>query len=138
VSARRVDAFFYGLFMDADLLRGSGVAPTNARRARVDGYALRVGQRAILVPTAAGRHAYGMLMSLTHAELDRLYGAPGLAQYRPEALLVQPLDGPSTPARCYKLTVAPAPHDRNPDYTARLRRALQKLEFPPEYIAAVA
>jgi hypothetical protein len=137
VSARRVDAFFYGLFMDADLLRESGVAPTNPRRARVDGYALRIGQRATLVPSAGAR-AYGMLMSLTHAELDRLYGGPGLEQYRPEAVLAQPLDGLATQALCYNLIAAPAPHERNPEYAARLQRALQKLDFPPEYVAAVA
>ena len=137
MSARRVDAFFYGLFMDADLLGESGVAPTNPRRARVDGYALRIGQRATLGPSAGAR-AYGMLMSLTHAELDRLYGGPGLEQYRPEAVLAQPLDELATPALCYNLIAAPAPHERNPEYAARLRRALQKLDFPPEYVAAVA
>jgi hypothetical protein len=137
VSARRVDAFFYGLFMDTDLLRESGAAPANPRRACVDGYALRIGQRATLVPSAGAR-AYGMLMSLTHAELDRLYGALGLEQYRPEAVLAQSLDGLATPALCYNLIAAPAPDERNPDYAARLRRALQKLDFPPEYVAAVA
>ena len=136
MSARRVDAFFYGLFMDIELLRESGVLPANPRRARVEGYALRIGQRATLVPSA-GAHAYGMLMSLTHAELDRLYGAPGLEQYRPEAVLALPLAGRSAPALCYNLTAAPAPHERNPDYATRLRRALQTLDFPPEYIAAV-
>ena len=87
---------------------------------------------------AAGARPYGMLVSLTHAELDRLYGGPGLEQYRPEAVLAQPLDGLATPALCYNLIAAPAPHERNPEYAARLRRALQKLDFPPEYIAAVA
>ena len=137
MSARRVDAFFYGLFMDADLLRESGVAPMSPRRAHVDGYALRIGQRATLVPSAGAR-AYGMLISLTHAELDRLYGGPGLEQYRPEAVLVHPFDGPPTPALCYNLPAAPPPHEGNPDYAARLRRALQRLGFPPEYVAAVA
>ena len=136
MSARRVDAFFYGLFMDLDLLRESGVAPTNPRRARVDGYGLRIGQRATLVP-AAGARAYGMLMSLTHAELDRLYAAPGLEQYRPEAVLAQSLDGAPTPALCYNLRGASAPRAE-----PRLRRApparAAEARFPPEYIASVA
>ena len=37
MSARRVDAFFYGLFMDIELLRESGVLPANPRRARAVG-----------------------------------------------------------------------------------------------------
>ena len=49
---------------------------------RVDGF----GQRATLLPSAGAR-AYGMLYAVTHAELDRLYTAPGLEHYRPEALM---------------------------------------------------
>ena len=47
---RRIDAFFYGLFLDIETLRESGAAPVNPRRAYVDGVALRIGRRATLVP----------------------------------------------------------------------------------------
>ena len=40
MSDRRIDGFFYGLFMDGDILRDSQVAAVNPRRAYVDGYAL--------------------------------------------------------------------------------------------------
>jgi hypothetical protein len=134
---RRVEAFFYGLFMDVDVLRGSRVVPSNPRRGYVDDFALRIGQRATLLPSAGAR-AYGMLMTLTHQELERLYTAPGLEQYRPEAVLVQPLAGTPVPALCYNLREAPAPHERNPDYAMRLQRVLRKLSFPPEYLAGVS
>src|SRR5262245_10099895 len=137
MSERRIDAFFYGLFMDPEILREAGAAPLDPRRAYVDGFALRIGQRATLVPSGGGR-AYGMLFAVTHAELDRLYGAPGLEQYRPEALLARPLEGSPTPALCYNLREAPRPEERNPEYAARLQRALGKLGFPPEYVASVA
>jgi hypothetical protein len=137
MSDRRVDAFFYGLFMDAEILRESGVAPVEPRRARLDGFALRIGQRATLVPSAGAR-AYGMLFALTHAELDRLYGAPGLEQYRPEAVVAQPLEGTPTPALCYNLREAPPPHEGNAEYAARLQRVLGKLGFPPDYVASVS
>ena len=81
--------------------------------------------------------AYGMLYAVTHAELDRLYTAPGLEHYRPEAVIAHPLGGTPTPALCYNLREAPRPQERNPDYAERLRRALTKLEFPPDYIASV-
>ena len=45
---RRADVFFYGLFMDEELLRGKGLNPKNAEPASVDGLALRIGQRAAL------------------------------------------------------------------------------------------
>jgi hypothetical protein len=137
MAERRIDGFFYGLYMDADLLRESKVEPVNPRRAYVDGFALRIGQRATLLPSAGAR-AYGMLMALTHAELERLYTAPGLEQYRPEAVLAQSLDGAPVPALCYNLREAPAPHERNPEYAARLQRVLAKLGFPPDYIASVS
>jgi Gamma-glutamyl cyclotransferase, AIG2-like len=137
VSDRRIDGFFYGLYMDLEVLREAGVAPSNPRRAYVDNFALRIGQRATLLPSA-GTRVYGMLYAFAHAELERLYAAPGLEHYRPEAVLALPLGGTPTPALCYNLRVAPRPHERNPDYAERLRRALTKLDFPPEYIASVA
>ena len=137
MSDRRVDGFFYGLYMDLDVLREAGVTPQNPRRAYVDDFALRIGQRATLLPSAGAR-AYGMLYALTHAELERLYTAPGLEQYRPEAVLAQPLDGAPVPALCYNLREAPRSEERNPASVERLRRALTRLEFPPDYIASVA
>jgi len=137
VSDRRIDGFFYGLYMDLEVLREAGVAPSNPRRAYIDNFALRIGQRATLLPSS-GTRAYGMLYALTHAELERLYTAPGLEHYRPEAVLALPLGGTPTPALCYNLRIAPRPQERNPDYVERLRRALTKLDFPPEYIASVA
>jgi len=124
VSNRRVDAFFYCLFMDRETLREAGVEPSNPRRAYVDEFALRIGQRATLVPSAGAR-AYGMLFALTHSELDRLHAAPGLEQYRPEAVLAQLLEGTPTPALCYNLREAPQPHERNPEYAARLQACPQ-------------
>ena len=123
--------------MDIDILREADVAPVNPRRAYVDGFALRIGQRATLLPSAGSR-AYGMVFAVTHSELERLYAAPGLEQYRPEAVLVQPLDGAPAAALCYNLREGPLPHERNPEYAARLQRALSKLDFPQEYVASVS
>jgi hypothetical protein len=137
MSMRRIDAFFYGLFMDIDILREADVAPVNPRRAYVDNFALLIGQRATLMPSAGAR-AYGMLFALTHAELERLYAAPGLEQYRPEAVLAQPLEGAPTPALCYTLPEAPTPQEWNPAYAARLQRALSRLDFPQAYVRGVS
>lgn len=136
MSERRIDAFFYGLFMDREILRERGVEASNPRRAYVEGFALRIGTRATLVPAAAGR-VYGMVFALTHAELDRLYGAPGLEHYDPEAVLTQPLVGTPTPALCYNLREAPQPHERNPEYASRLQRVLSALDFPADYVASL-
>jgi hypothetical protein len=38
---RRVEAFFYGRFMDEELLRGKGLEPEGGEIAAIDGFALR-------------------------------------------------------------------------------------------------
>jgi hypothetical protein len=134
--ARKIDGFFYGLFMDVDVLREAGVNPTNPRRAHVDDLALRIGKRATLIPSPGSR-AYGMLIALTHAELDRLYSAPGLEVYRPEAVVAELLEGGTEPALCYNLVKAPEPYERNPEYAKRLRGVLAKCGFPDEYVQSV-
>src|SRR5262245_28763913 len=136
MSARRIDGFFYGLFMDAEVLRQAGAKASNLRRAYVADFALRIGQRATLVPSAGAR-AYGMLIALTHAELERLYSAPGLESYRPEAVVAQLLEGGAVPALCYNLVQAPEPHERNQEYAKRLQSVLAKLGFPVEYVESV-
>jgi hypothetical protein len=137
MSNRRVDGFFYGLFMDVDILKESLVTPVKPRRAYVDGYGLRIGRRATLVPSERAR-SYGMVFALTHNELDRLYSSPGLLDYRPEAVLVSTLDGGNLPALCYNLLELPGPDEANADYAARLRETLARLEFPSEYITSIS
>lgn len=134
--ARRVDGFFYGLFMDAGVLRQSRVEPADPRRAYVDGFALRIGRRATLVPEDGAR-AYGMVFALTHDEFARLYEMPGLEDYRPEAVTARTLDGDSLPALCFNLRVAPEPDEANADYAVRLRAVLAELGFPREYVESV-
>jgi hypothetical protein len=134
---RRVDAFFYGLFMDVEVLRHAGVAPTHGRRAFVDDFALRIGERATLVPSVGAR-SYGMLVALTHAELERLYLAPGLDEYRPEAVLAHCLDGGTAAALCYNLPAQPGADESNPSYAGKLRKVLADLGFPAEYVESVA
>lgn len=129
MTERRIDVFFYGLFMDVELLRNQGVVPMNARRAFVDGFALHVGQRAALIPKSGAR-AYGMLIALTHHEITQLYAAPGLNQYLPEAVLAQTMEGLAVPALCYNVEEPSAASERNPEYAAKLKAVLRGLGFP--------
>jgi hypothetical protein len=134
---RRVDGFFYGLFMDAGVLHDAGTQPSNFRRAHVDDYALRIGNRATLVRSPGGR-VYGMVVSLTHADLDRLYGAPGLEDYEPEAVLAHVSEEEYVPALCYNLVKPPGAGERNEAYAARLRDVLESLGFPMDYVRSVS
>jgi hypothetical protein len=136
MTGRLIEVFFYGLYMDMELLRGQAVAPMHPRRAFVEGFTLRIGQRATLVPTAGAR-AYGMLMALSHQEVAQLYAAPGLQHYLPEAVLAHTLEGHDVPALCYNLAEPPSASERNPEYTAQLKALLQALGFPAAYVVSV-
>lgn len=135
-----IDAFFYGLYMDEGVLASAGVMPrpgsSQGRKARLDGYVLRIGQRATLV-TVPGATAWGMVFALTPADLAKLYGGPGLEIYRPEQVEVALENRAIIPARVYNLPQAPAPDERNPDYVAKLKAVLTKLGFPADYIASI-
>lgn len=136
MTTRRIDGFFYGLFMDADILRQGGILPENPRRAFVDDFELRIGQRSTLVHQAGAR-SYGMLFALTHEELDWLYASRGLTEYRPEAVVAQTFEGEKVPALCYNLMEVSYGVEPNAKYAARLRAVLNKLGFPTTYIDSI-
>jgi hypothetical protein len=128
----RVKVFFYGLFMDPDVLAGRGIVAPVPRRARAEGWGLRIGRRATLVP-AQGEEAHGVVYELAPAELDRLYGQPGLEAYRPETIAVRDLEGARVAATCYNLATAPGPDEANVAYARELREVLIRLGFPRDY-----
>jgi hypothetical protein len=136
MSRRRADVFFYGLFMDQELLRSKGLRPENAELASVHGLALRIGQRAALVPTPGSR-VYGLVMSLTVAELEKLYSEPSVQAYKPEPVLAQVASGGTIAALCYNLPQPPAATESNPEYAARLRTLAEKVGLPAEYLGSI-
>jgi hypothetical protein len=125
---RTISVFFYGLYMDPDVLKGKNVEPRDGRPAVAEGYSLRIGQKATLL-RMRGAAASGMVYSITHAELDRLYWGAGLTEYRAEPLLVRTLDGEFIPAVCCNLLQAPAEHEENPEYAQSLREAMIRADL---------
>ena len=133
---RQIAVFFYGLFMDVDLLRAKGVQPTSVRPACVPGFALRIGQRATLVRNAEST-AHGIIMDLSHGEIEKLYSDASVSAYRPEAVLAQLADGSYLPALCFNLVVPPAPEAANSEYAVRLRELARRLKLPPGYVESI-
>ena len=131
---RGVLVFFYGLFMDTEVLRRHGFQPLNACKATLDGYRLVIGARATLVPDDHGV-VHGIATELTQEELQRLYAAPGLEAYRPDAVLLR-VGGAALPALCYNLMSPPAVGS-NPDYSEKLRALCTELGMPASYIATI-
>ncbi|HXV62271.1 MAG TPA: gamma-glutamylcyclotransferase family protein [Vicinamibacteria bacterium] len=133
---RRADVFFYGLFMDEDLLRSKGVRAEGGELAMVEGFTLRIGQRATLVPTPGGR-VHGLVFTLSLSELNRLYSEPSVQAYRPTAVLARLASGGLIAALCYNLSQPQSARERNPEYAAKLRALAQKIGLPDEYVASL-
>jgi hypothetical protein len=133
--ARRVSVFFYGLFMDPELLRGKGANPVIVGIASVLNLSLRIGRRAAVVPDP-GATVHGVLMELTHDELEQLYSEPSVRQYRPEPVLALVQGRGSVPALCYNL-VEPPTEPPNQEYVAALKVVAKRLELPPSYIETI-
>lgn len=136
MSDRYVDIFFYGLFMDRELLEDKNVLPTDVRLAAVPGFALRIGTRAAMVPTA-NEQVHGALMKLSHADIEKLYSDPSVRAYRPEPVLASLRNGATVAALCYNLPEPPAPDEHNADYATRLRAVAQRIGLPSEYVASI-
>jgi hypothetical protein len=135
VEARRIRVFFYGLFMDPDLLRDRGLRPVNARRASVRGMRLRIGERAALALDPVGV-VYGILVELTHGDIERLYTEPSVSLYRPEAVLAEPDEGEPVAALCYNLPSAPTDQP-NLGYLRKLRELATRLGLPADYVSSI-
>jgi hypothetical protein len=132
----RERVFFYGLFMDEELLHAKGLNPQKAELAWIDGLALRIGERAALVE-APGGCVHGRVFSLTHAELDLLYSEPSVQAYRPQAVLARLASGASIAALCYNLPEPSPPDGRKEEYVTRLRELAQRVGLPREYVESI-
>jgi hypothetical protein len=133
---RRIDVFFYGLFMDDVLLREKGVNPENRQIAFVENFCLIIGNRATLVP-CLNRRVHGVLFSLTHSEIDALYAEDSVKAYRPEAISVQAASGDILPALCFNLPAPPSLDERNPQYASKLKELARRIDLPREYVSSI-
>lgn len=137
--ARKPYAFFYGGYMDPEILEAAGASPENCEAGYVADFELMVGPLANL-EVKKGARAYGLLAQLSHDDLEKLYGGDPVAlkgaPYLPEAVLVHTNDGRAVPAMTY---ICPALSGEKPDqaYVAKLVRAAEKLQLPTDYMALI-
>jgi hypothetical protein len=124
------EVFFYGLYMDPEVLEAKGVIARNPRKAVARGFRLRVGNLATLL-RETDAEAHGLVYQLTHDEVNSLYWAAGLHAYVAEALEVELESGGSIPALCCNLLVPPGEDESNTDYLDKLVRCMKKLGLNP-------
>ena len=127
--------FFYGLFMDDELLRGKGFNPTLGKVAFVDGYGLRIGTRATLVKSENER-SYGLIMNLSEEEIGELYSDPSVADYIPESVEAMDLNGATCKVTSYNLPISKL-SGSNKGYAKALLIAAQKVGLPKSHIKEI-
>ena len=127
--------FFYGLFMDEDLLTGKGFHPSNRKLAFANGYGLRVGEKATLVKSVS-ESSYGIVMDLSEDEIERLYSAPGVSDYVPEQIEVTDKDRNTYKVQCYNLPISKLTGS-NREYAKSLSAAAQKMGLPKSYVEQI-
>jgi hypothetical protein len=127
--------FFYGSFINLEVLAAQGLVPERHEVARLAGFDIQIRPLANLV-RAERSLVYGILATATHRQLARLYdyARDGLGgTYLPEAVLAETLDGMLRPALCYIApSMAPAP--ATGDYVERILAPARDLGFPPWYL----
>jgi len=133
--APQVWTFFYGSYINLEVLREVDLVPENWEVARLAGFDIRIQPRANLVRSDACT-VYGIVATATHDELARLYthARDVLGElYLPEPVLAETLDGKWRPALCY---ICPAMNPRPPDsaYVERIMVAARSYGFPRWYL----
>ena len=131
---RGVWTFFYGSFMNPEVLAQADVRPTEAQMARLDGWDIKIAPRATLVPSE-GKSVFGVLAKLTHADLEKLYTKDwfGFGTYLPEAVLVADSAERLVPALSY---IAWEMEGGSPshEYIQKVVTVAQQFRFPDWYI----
>ncbi len=130
-----MNVFFYGLFMDEDLLAKKGISPSKAEVGFVDGFALRIGERATLIRSADTR-SYGVMMNISSDQANELYAESSVADYVPESVTVELLNGSKVKASCYNLPVDKVT-GTNKVYAQALLEVANRLGLPESYLVEI-
>ncbi|KAA3638884.1 MAG: gamma-glutamylcyclotransferase [Bacteroidetes bacterium] len=130
-----MDAFFYGLFMDVNVLQQNGIKPSNPRKGYLKDFALKIGSRASLIP-CKGEIAYGIVMTINKEAIQNLYSEASVADYIPEEVSVITDSGDVFKAICYNLPLESLT-GTNASYANSLFQLAKKLGFPDDYLEKI-
>ena len=140
MSENRVRVFFYGSYINLDVLAAVDLTPdpSEIEIASVQGFELCIAPLANLV-ASEGSSAYGILTRATHEELERLYAHArdvlgGV--YRPEAVVARSEAGVLQPALCY-VAAEMKPGPASDDYVDRIAGPARRYAFPDWYVQKI-
>ncbi len=128
---RKVWVFFYGSFINLEVLAEGGLIPEQVEVARLWGYDIRIQPLANLIPSP--RHCvYGIACRASPIDLASLYGQSWVDTYWPEAVLVECESGGIRPALCYISPERPV-EAATDDYIDRIANSAREYGFPGWY-----
>jgi hypothetical protein len=114
----KVWTFYYGSFINLDVLKQVGYTPDRFAVARLSGFDIRIQPLANLV--RSDRHSvYAIVALAAREELRRLYSQEWVGTYLPEPVLVETLEGKWRPAFSY-IAPSPATTPATNDYIDRI------------------
>ena len=133
----RVWVFFYGSYMNLDVLREVDLVPGAHEVATLPGYDIEIVPRANIFKSP-GAVVHGIIATATHQELDRLYSEHAQKKlggtWLPEAVIVSDKEGRMRPALTYIAPgLTPGPTDEA--YVERIARPAEAYGFPANYVA---
>lgn len=121
--------------MDEAILTKSGVTPTNPRIGCLKNYALKIGNRASLLPSE-GERAYGIVMTVNNETIEGLYTEPSVADYIPETVEVVLDKNELVKATCYNLPTNLL-SGTNQSYARALHKLGMAKGLPLEYLSKI-
>ena len=128
--------FFYGSWIDLNILREKGLYPEQFEVAKLMGFDIYIEPIANIFPKEGGI-VYGILLGTTREKHQKILtaliqGTMG-PQYLPEAVIVETLDSKLKPALCYR-----APIDERkpsqPEYIDPFVHSAKQWKFPLWYV----
>lgn len=130
-----MEVFFYGLFMDQNILLKNRVMPSNPRTGYLNNFALKIGTRASLIP-CKGEKSYGILMTVDKGEIQTLYAEASVSDYLPEEVNVITNTHESIKAVCYNLP-SELLTGTNVSYAKSLYELAKQKGFPNDYLGKI-
>ncbi len=130
-----MEVFFYGLFMDVTILLKNGITPSNPRRGYLNDYALKIGNRASLIP-CKNEKSYGIVMTIDNDAIHNLYAEASVADYIPEEVKIITNTNDSITATCYNLP-SESLTGANELYAISLYKLAKQEGFPDDYLEKI-
>ena len=127
--------FFYGLFMDDTILLKNGIKPSNPRIGYLKDFALKIGNRASLIP-CKNEKSYGIVMTIDNDAIHNLYAESSVADYIPEEVNIITNVNDSITAICYNLP-SESLTGTNEVYAISLYKLAKQEGFPDNYLEKI-